>query len=231
MKSSDKMTGKIIECHPFVPMKDDANDQNGTSYFELVKSTSLRNGKYVMLGGFPCRIKEVNIAKPGKHGHAKATVVGHGIFDGKRRETIYHDTAPSPIVKKYQDIPCQVQGPSMMKTLQQVHSSMPGFLSIPPNAETESRQASETVKIEGEPKPFALVSLMVSCGHYKMTAVRYVDKVQVAKDEKGPGAASDSSAPVLSKKDARKQKKLLKKQQKEAKEATAAKAEAQAAAE
>ncbi|KAL3896719.1 MAG: hypothetical protein SGARI_007101, partial [Bacillariaceae sp.] len=167
MKSSDKMTGKLIECQSFVALKDDANDQNGTSYVESVKATSLRSGKYVMVGGFPCRVKEVNVAKPGKHGHAKATVIGHGMFDGKRRETIFHDTAPSPIVKKYQDIPCEVQSPSMMKTLQDIHSSMPGVLSIPSNAETESRQTSETLKIDGERKPFALVSLMVSCGHYK----------------------------------------------------------------
>ena len=44
-----------------------------------------------MLKGFPCKVTEYSTAKPGKHGSAKATVVGNDIFTGKK----YEDTAPT----------------------------------------------------------------------------------------------------------------------------------------
>ena len=44
-----------------------------------------------MLKGFPCKVTEYSTAKPGKHGSAKATVVGIDIFTKKK----YEDTAPT----------------------------------------------------------------------------------------------------------------------------------------
>lgn len=44
-----------------------------------------------MLKGFPCRVTEYSTAKPGKHGSAKATIVGIDIFTNKK----YEDTAPT----------------------------------------------------------------------------------------------------------------------------------------
>ena len=35
--------------------------------------------------GDPCRITEYDTSKPGKHGAAKARIVGVGIFDGQKR--------------------------------------------------------------------------------------------------------------------------------------------------
>lgn len=44
-----------------------------------------------MLKGFPCKVIEYSTAKPGKHGSAKATIVGVDIFTNKK----YEDTAPT----------------------------------------------------------------------------------------------------------------------------------------
>ena len=52
---------------------------------------SLKIGSYILLphsdqpSGEPCRIIEYDTSKPGKHGAAKARIVGQGIFDGKNR--------------------------------------------------------------------------------------------------------------------------------------------------
>ena len=35
--------------------------------------------------GEPCRIVEYDTSKPGKHGAAKARIVGVGVFDGQKR--------------------------------------------------------------------------------------------------------------------------------------------------
>ena len=52
---------------------------------------SLKTGSYILLphsdqpGGEPCRIVEYDTSKPGKHGAAKARILGEGIFDGQKR--------------------------------------------------------------------------------------------------------------------------------------------------
>lgn len=44
-----------------------------------------------MLKGFPCKVSDYSTAKPGKHGSAKASIVGTDIFTGKR----YEDSFPT----------------------------------------------------------------------------------------------------------------------------------------
>jgi len=52
---------------------------------------SLKIGSYILLPvsdqptGDPCRLTEYDTSKPGKHGSAKARIVGVGIFDGQKR--------------------------------------------------------------------------------------------------------------------------------------------------
>ena len=52
---------------------------------------SLKIGSYILLPvsdqptGDPCRISEYDTSKPGKHGAAKARIVGVGVFDGQKR--------------------------------------------------------------------------------------------------------------------------------------------------
>ena len=52
---------------------------------------SLKIGSYILLPvsdqptGDPCRISEYDTSKPGKHGAAKARIVGVGVFDGHKR--------------------------------------------------------------------------------------------------------------------------------------------------
>ena len=52
---------------------------------------SLKIGSYILLPvsdqptGAPCRLTEYDTSKPGKHGSAKARIVGVGIFDGQKR--------------------------------------------------------------------------------------------------------------------------------------------------
>ncbi len=52
---------------------------------------SLKIGSYILLPvgdqatGEPCRIVEYDTSKPGKHGAAKARIVGVGVFDGQKR--------------------------------------------------------------------------------------------------------------------------------------------------
>jgi len=56
-----------------------------------VELGSLKIGSYILLPvsdqptGDACRISEYDTSKPGKHGAAKARIVGVGVFDGQKR--------------------------------------------------------------------------------------------------------------------------------------------------
>ncbi len=49
---------------------------------------SVKVGSYMMIDGEPCKIVEYDKSKPGKHGSAKARVVGMGLFDNVKRTMV-----------------------------------------------------------------------------------------------------------------------------------------------
>lgn len=63
---------------------------------------TIKKDAYCMLKGFPCKVSDYSTAKPGKHGSAKATIVGADIFTNKKYEEICPTSANMrvPIVNK-----------------------------------------------------------------------------------------------------------------------------------
>lgn len=76
---------------------------SGSSDTTPTQAGSIKKGGYCMLKGFPCKVTDYSTAKPGKHGSAKATIVGNDIFTNKRHE----DVAPTSAT---------VQVPNVSKT-------------------------------------------------------------------------------------------------------------------
>ena len=78
--------------------------EGNSSATEPVSAGSIKKGGHCMLKGYPCKVIEYSTAKPGKHGSAKATIVGTDIFTNKKHE----DTAPTgatvqvPVVTKHE---------------------------------------------------------------------------------------------------------------------------------
>jgi len=53
--------------------------------------TELRKGMHILMGeGRPCKVIEIATSKTGKHGHAKAAIVGVDIFNARK----YQDVSP-----------------------------------------------------------------------------------------------------------------------------------------
>ena len=68
----------------------------------MTHATSLQKGNYVILEGAACRVVDVEISRPGKHGHAKARVSAIGLVDEKKRIVVMpgHDNVEVPIIEK-----------------------------------------------------------------------------------------------------------------------------------
>lgn len=67
-----------------------------------VEVTNLKKGNYVVMDGVACVVKDTQISRPGKHGHAKVRMVAVGIIDEKKRQTVMpgHDKIDVPIIDK-----------------------------------------------------------------------------------------------------------------------------------
>ena len=69
---------------------------------KTVGGNDLKVGSYIIVEGAACKIGNIDISRPGKHGHAKMRIEGIGIIDGKRRIIVMpaHDNIEVPIIEK-----------------------------------------------------------------------------------------------------------------------------------
>ena len=69
---------------------------------KLTSVGSLQKGRYVVIDGEACTVSDMNVSRPGKHGHAKVNLTAVGIIDGKKRNIIMpgHDKIEVPVIDK-----------------------------------------------------------------------------------------------------------------------------------
>ncbi len=62
----------------------------------------LKKGNYVIFNNTPCKILDMQISKPGKHGHMKCRVTAESLIDGRKIIQMMpgHDKVDVPIVEK-----------------------------------------------------------------------------------------------------------------------------------
>ncbi len=69
---------------------------------ELKSVGTLKKGSTIVLEGVACRVTDLNVSRPGKHGHAKVRLQAVGLIDDRKRETVMpgHDNVEVPIIEK-----------------------------------------------------------------------------------------------------------------------------------
>jgi translation initiation factor 5A len=73
--------------------------------FENTKKVSvgtLKEGSFVVMDGAACKVVDIQVSRPGKHGHAKIRLTAVGILDDKKRVEVMpgHDNVDVPIIDK-----------------------------------------------------------------------------------------------------------------------------------
>lgn len=63
---------------------------------------SLKKGSYIVIEDVACKVVDVSISRPGKHGHAKVNLMAVGLLDGKKRNMTApgHDSVDVPLIDK-----------------------------------------------------------------------------------------------------------------------------------
>ena len=69
---------------------------------KMVAANNIQKGSFIILEGAACRVVDVEISKPGKHGHSKVRVSAVGLVDDKKRIVVMpgHDNVEVPIIEK-----------------------------------------------------------------------------------------------------------------------------------
>lgn len=79
-----------------------------------IQAGSVKKNSFVVLKGFPCKVVDISTSKTGKHGHAKANIVGIDIFSGKKYEemcpTSHNILQPVVTRKDYQLVDIEDDG-------------------------------------------------------------------------------------------------------------------------
>ncbi|MBT3323812.1 translation initiation factor IF-5A [archaeon] len=67
-----------------------------------IHATDAKPGRYVVFDGKACVVKNLDISRPGKHGHAKCRIEAVSLIDGKKTVKLMpgHDKLDSPIIGK-----------------------------------------------------------------------------------------------------------------------------------
>ena len=86
-------------------MSDEENFEKGDSGAGLTypcPCNDIKKGGHIMMKEKPCKVSEISVSKTGKHGHAKANIVGYDIFTNKKYEDIFPSShnVDVPFIKK-----------------------------------------------------------------------------------------------------------------------------------
>ncbi len=106
---------------------------------------NLKVGGYIIIDGVPCRIVDIKMSAPGKHGHAKARIQAIGLFDDRRREIIKPADAKVevPIIEKRDGQVISISG--NMATVMDLTSYETFEMEIPEELKEKVKEGSQVM--------------------------------------------------------------------------------------
>ena len=69
---------------------------------KMIGANQVQKGSFIILDGAACKVVDVEISKPGKHGHSKVRISAVGLVDDKKRMFVMpgHDNVEVPLIEK-----------------------------------------------------------------------------------------------------------------------------------
>ena len=120
-------------------------DAGASDTYPMAVGSIKKNG-YMVFQGRPCKVVDYSTSKTGKHGHAKASITGIDIFNGKK----YEDSVPTshnvevPNIKRSQYTALDVDADGYL-TLMDKQGATRQDLKLPDDTD-EDKTLSERIK-------------------------------------------------------------------------------------
>ena len=143
----------------------------GSSHTYPKQCGTLKKGDYVMIKDHPCKMVEMTTAKTGKHGHAKAAIVGIDIFTHKKHE----DSCPTshsieaPFVTR-KDYPLADIDQDGFCTLMLENGTTKEDLKLP--IEEEDKELVDRIKASFEAGKEVVLGVMSAMGQEKIVEMK-----------------------------------------------------------
>ncbi len=143
---------------------------------DTVPSTagSIKKNSFMVINGRPCKVVDYSTAKTGKHGHAKASITGIDIFNGKKME----DSVPTshnvevPIIKRTEWQLVTVDGDGYC-TLMDDQAKTRSDLALPTDTE-DDQVLSDRIKAAYEEGKEVYVTILAAMGIEKISDVKEI---------------------------------------------------------
>jgi len=134
----------------------------------------IRKGTYAMLKhDFPCKVVDYSTSKTGKHGHAKAHIVGIDIFTGKKVEDICpaSHNMDIPFVKKHTYTVMDVPGDGTISLLTEAGEPKDD-LNMPTDTEGMPDDIANQIQKEFDEGKALIVTTIAAMGKEKIIGVQ-----------------------------------------------------------
>lgn len=148
----------------------------GSSLTYPMQAGALRKGGHAILKGHPCKIMEISISKTGKHGHAKAAIVGIDIFTNKKYEdmcpTSHNMEVPNVSRQEYALIDCDGDAGTVSVLLESGDTK--DDLNLPTDVQGGREELAGDIVEKFEEGKSLLLTVQAAMGMEKIIAVKEV---------------------------------------------------------
>jgi len=146
----------------------------GSSLTYPMQAGALRKGGHAILKGHPCKIMEISISKTGKHGHAKAAIVGIDIFTNKKYEdmcpTSHNMEVPNVSRSEYQLIDCDADAGTVSVLLE--GGDTKDDLNLPTDVQGAREECADQLVAAFDEGKQLLVTVQAAMGMEKIIAFK-----------------------------------------------------------
>jgi len=126
---------------------------------EMTEVGKLKEGRFIVVDGEPCRIIGYTTSAPGKHGHAKAKIDVIGLFDNQKRSVIKPTSA-------------KIEMPLIERGNAQVLALLPNAAQLMNLVTYEIFELPIPMELRGEVKEGVEVEYMQALGRRKIERVK-----------------------------------------------------------
>ncbi|MDE1824141.1 MAG: translation initiation factor IF-5A [Candidatus Micrarchaeota archaeon] len=118
----------------------------------------IKPGRFILIDGVPCRVVEIDVSAPGKHGAAKMRITAVGIFDNQKKTLLKPSSA-------------DIEVPIITKRKAQVVSVSGNISQLMDLESYETYELQVPEDLRGSVKPGAEVEVMESMGRKAISRV------------------------------------------------------------